>query len=84
MIYDDVERGEEGSSLDNGWSSSEFESYDEQSDCESRGENGLPDAFLRSGPSRSKTHVCSHFTLSLGKCFLATEGARTITDKKGL
>uniref|UniRef100_A0A9J8D5W8 Rho guanine nucleotide exchange factor 10 n=1 Tax=Cyprinus carpio carpio TaxID=630221 RepID=A0A9J8D5W8_CYPCA len=31
MIYDDVEFGEEGgsSSLDNGWSSSEFESYEE-------------------------------------------------------
>ncbi|XP_023663548.2 rho guanine nucleotide exchange factor 10 isoform X1 [Paramormyrops kingsleyae] len=62
MIYDDVERGEEGSSLDNGWSSSEFESYDEQSDCESRGENGLPDAFLRSGPSRSKTHLSQDLT----------------------
>uniref|UniRef100_A0AAR2J368 Rho guanine nucleotide exchange factor 10 n=1 Tax=Pygocentrus nattereri TaxID=42514 RepID=A0AAR2J368_PYGNA len=38
MIYDDVELGEEGgsSSLDNGWSSSEFESYEEGSD----GENG--------------------------------------------
>uniref|UniRef100_W5LHK5 Rho guanine nucleotide exchange factor 10 n=1 Tax=Astyanax mexicanus TaxID=7994 RepID=W5LHK5_ASTMX len=36
MIYDDVELGEEGgsSSLDNGWSSSEFESYDEGSDAE--------------------------------------------------
>uniref|UniRef100_A0A3Q3F5E6 DH domain-containing protein n=1 Tax=Labrus bergylta TaxID=56723 RepID=A0A3Q3F5E6_9LABR len=37
MIYDDVEFGEEGgcnSSLDNGWSSSEFESYDEASDGE--------------------------------------------------
>uniref|UniRef100_A0A7N6B285 DH domain-containing protein n=1 Tax=Anabas testudineus TaxID=64144 RepID=A0A7N6B285_ANATE len=37
MIYDDVELGEEdgcNSSLDNGWSSSEFESYDEASDGE--------------------------------------------------
>uniref|UniRef100_A0A3Q4GMY9 Rho guanine nucleotide exchange factor (GEF) 10 n=1 Tax=Neolamprologus brichardi TaxID=32507 RepID=A0A3Q4GMY9_NEOBR len=45
MIYDDVELGEEGgcnSSLDNGWSSSEFESYDEASDGEGRPENGLP------------------------------------------
>uniref|UniRef100_A0A3B5LTP4 DH domain-containing protein n=1 Tax=Xiphophorus couchianus TaxID=32473 RepID=A0A3B5LTP4_9TELE len=44
MIYDDVELGEEGgcsSSLDNGWSSSEFESYDEASDGEGRPENGL-------------------------------------------
>lgn len=60
MIYDDVEFGEEGcgSSLDNGWSSSEFESYDEQSDGEGRRENGLPDAFMRGKPPQRKTHVC--------------------------
>ncbi|XP_055718872.1 rho guanine nucleotide exchange factor 10-like isoform X2 [Salvelinus fontinalis] len=59
MIYDDVEFGEEGcgSSLDNGWSSSEFESYDEQSDGEGRGENGLPDAFMRGKPPQRKTHM---------------------------
>ncbi|XP_069462192.1 rho guanine nucleotide exchange factor 10 isoform X2 [Ambystoma mexicanum] len=46
MIYDDVENGEEGnSSLDCGWSSSEFESYEEQSDSESK--NGTPISFLR-------------------------------------
>ncbi|KAK5886064.1 hypothetical protein CesoFtcFv8_017141 [Champsocephalus esox] len=53
MIYDDVEFGEEGgcgSSLDNGWSSSEFESYDEASDGEGRAENGLPHAFMRGKP----------------------------------
>ncbi|XP_035235837.1 rho guanine nucleotide exchange factor 10 isoform X2 [Anguilla anguilla] len=57
MIYDDVELGEEGgsSSLDNGWSSSEFESYDEHSDGEGR--NGLPDAFMRGRTPRSKTHM---------------------------
>ncbi|XP_041711314.1 rho guanine nucleotide exchange factor 10 isoform X4 [Coregonus clupeaformis] len=57
MIYDDVEFGEEGcgSSLDNGWSSSEFESYDEQSDGEGHEENGLPDAFMRGKPSQRKT-----------------------------
>ena len=60
MIYDDVELGEQGcgSSLDNGWSSSEFESYDEASDGEGRGENGLPDAFMRGKPPQRKTHVC--------------------------
>uniref|UniRef100_H3DJD1 Rho guanine nucleotide exchange factor 10 n=1 Tax=Tetraodon nigroviridis TaxID=99883 RepID=H3DJD1_TETNG len=50
MIYDDVEVGEEGgcnSSLDNGWSSSEFESYDENSDGEGCPENGVPHAFMR-------------------------------------
>ncbi|KAK1341709.1 hypothetical protein QTO34_016457 [Cnephaeus nilssonii] len=48
MIYDDVENGDEGgnSSLEYGWSSSEFESYGEQSDSEGR--NGVPRSFLRS------------------------------------
>lgn len=48
MIYDDVENGHEGgnSSLEYGWSSSEFESYEEQSDSECR--NGVPRPFLRS------------------------------------
>lgn len=62
MIYDDVELGEEGggnSSLDNGWSSSEFESYDEASDGEGRPENGMPHAFMRGKPPQRKTHVCT-------------------------
>ncbi|XP_036694720.1 rho guanine nucleotide exchange factor 10 isoform X5 [Balaenoptera musculus] len=48
MIYDDVENGDGGgnSSLEYGWSSSEFESYGEQSDSESRA--GAPQPFLRS------------------------------------
>lgn len=48
LIYDDVENGDEGgdSSPEHGWSSSEFESYEEQSDPESR--NGVPGSFLRS------------------------------------
>ncbi|XP_056151253.1 rho guanine nucleotide exchange factor 10 isoform X2 [Lampris incognitus] len=60
MIYDDVELGEEGgcsSSLDNGWSSSEFESYDEASDGEGRPENGLPHAFMRGKPPQRKNHM---------------------------
>lgn len=72
MIYDDVELGEEGgcnSSLDNGWSSSEFESYDEASDGEGRPENGLPHAFMRGKPPQRKTHVCitiiSHPSVSI-------------------
>lgn len=63
MIYDDVELGEEGgggnSSLDNGWSSSEFESYDEASDGDGRPENGMPHAFMRGKPPQRKTHVCT-------------------------
>lgn len=55
MIYDDVENGEEGgnSSLECGWSSSEFESYEEQSDAECGG--GVPRPFLRSS---HKKQVC--------------------------
>ena len=62
MIYDDVELGEDGgggSSLDAGWSSSEFESYDEASDGEGRPENGMPHAFMRGKPPQRKTHVCT-------------------------
>ncbi|XP_028622235.1 rho guanine nucleotide exchange factor 10 isoform X2 [Grammomys surdaster] len=48
MLYDDVENGNEGgnSSPEYGWSSSEFESYEEPSDSE--GKNGIPRSFLRS------------------------------------
>lgn len=82
MIYDDVENGDEGghSSLEYGWSSSEFESYEEQSDSESR--SGVPRSFLR-GDHRKQAGVpavcwgtaCSHgrvasFMLSLHNCFL--------------
>ncbi|XP_037550995.1 rho guanine nucleotide exchange factor 10 [Nematolebias whitei] len=65
MIYDDVELGEEGgcsSSLDNGWSSSEFESYDETSDGESHAENGLPHAFMRGKPPQKKIHLSQDLT----------------------
>lgn len=56
MIYDDVENGGEGgnSSLEYGWSSSEFESYEEPSDSE--GKNGIPRSFLR---SNHKKQVCA-------------------------
>ncbi|XP_074847291.1 rho guanine nucleotide exchange factor 10 isoform X2 [Carettochelys insculpta] len=52
MIYDDVENGDEGgnSSLEYGWSSSEFESYEEQSDSECK--NGIPSSFLRGSHKR--------------------------------
>ncbi|CAL8285872.1 unnamed protein product [Lota lota] len=68
MIYDDVELdGEEeggggGSSLDAGWSSSEFESYDEASDGEGRPENGMPHAFMRGKPPQRKTHLSQDLT----------------------
>ncbi|XP_053566340.1 rho guanine nucleotide exchange factor 10 isoform X2 [Bombina bombina] len=59
MIYDDVENGEDGgnSSLDYGWSSSEFESYEEQSDSESK--HGIPSSFLR---GNNKRHLSQDLT----------------------
>ncbi|XP_043398275.1 rho guanine nucleotide exchange factor 10 isoform X3 [Chelonia mydas] len=52
MIYDDVDNGDEGgnSSLEYGWSSSEFESYEEQSDPECK--DGIPSSFLRGNHKR--------------------------------
>ncbi|KAM5311299.1 rho guanine nucleotide exchange factor 10 isoform 4-T8 [Glossophaga mutica] len=56
LIYDDVENGDEGgnSSLECGWSSSEFESYEEQSDSECK--NGVPGSFLRSSHRKQLSH----------------------------
>lgn len=36
MIYEEVQRSGESGLIDNGWGSSEFESYDEQSDSETK------------------------------------------------
>lgn len=36
MIYEDVQKDDGGADADNGWSSSEFESYEEQSDSEAK------------------------------------------------
>ncbi|XP_067877863.1 rho guanine nucleotide exchange factor 10 isoform X3 [Heterodontus francisci] len=59
LIYDDVEHGDEAatSSLDYGWSSSEFESYEEQSDGESKSENGIPNSFLQGKSHKNKIHL---------------------------
>ncbi|XP_023558395.1 rho guanine nucleotide exchange factor 10 isoform X12 [Octodon degus] len=56
MVYDDVENGEQGgnSSVEYGWSSSEFESYEEQSDSECR--NGVPRSFLRGSHKKQLSH----------------------------
>ncbi|EGV97118.1 rho guanine nucleotide exchange factor 10 isoform X5 [Cricetulus griseus] len=61
MIYDDVENGDEGgnSSLEYGWSSSEFESYEEQSDSECK--NGIPRSFLRSSHKKQLSHDLTRF-----------------------
>lgn len=67
MIYDDVENGDEGgnSSLEYGWSSSEFESYEEQSDSECK--NGVPRSFLR---SNHKKQVCVQSVCLRDRMFL--------------
>lgn len=61
MIYDDVENGDEGgnSSLEYGWSSSEFESYEEQSDSECK--NGIPSSFLRGSHRRQVCNLMTAF-----------------------
>uniref|UniRef100_A0A8C7BET0 Rho guanine nucleotide exchange factor 10 n=1 Tax=Neovison vison TaxID=452646 RepID=A0A8C7BET0_NEOVI len=61
MVYDDVENGEEGgnSSVECGWSSSEFESYEEQSDSECK--NGVPRSFLRSSHRKQLSHDLARF-----------------------
>uniref|UniRef100_A0A8C8LPT3 Rho guanine nucleotide exchange factor 10 n=1 Tax=Oncorhynchus tshawytscha TaxID=74940 RepID=A0A8C8LPT3_ONCTS len=78
MIYDDVEFGEEGcgSSLDNGWSSSEFESYDEQSDGEGQGENGLPDL------SQDLTRLKEHYEKKMKDLMANTVGAVVLQQIK--
>ena len=52
MIYEDVQRDSRPAEANNGWSSSEFESYDEQSDNEAK----LP-AKSKVRPGRSKQFV---------------------------
>uniref|UniRef100_A0A3P9QF42 Rho guanine nucleotide exchange factor 10 n=1 Tax=Poecilia reticulata TaxID=8081 RepID=A0A3P9QF42_POERE len=79
MIYDDVELGEEGgcsSSLDNGWSSSEFESYDEASDGEDRPENGLPHL------SQDLTRLKEHYEKKMKELMASTVGAVELQQLK--
>uniref|UniRef100_A0A3Q3B5L2 Rho guanine nucleotide exchange factor 10 n=1 Tax=Kryptolebias marmoratus TaxID=37003 RepID=A0A3Q3B5L2_KRYMA len=79
MIYDDVEVSEEGgcsSSLDNGWSSSEFESYDEASDGESRPENGLPNL------SQDLTRLKEHYEKKMKDLMASTVGTVELQQLK--
>lgn len=75
MIYDDVENGDEGgnSSLEYGWSSSEFESYEEQSDSECK--NGVPRSFLR---SNHRQQVCAQPPREAGRLVLAQDGLQML------
>uniref|UniRef100_A0A9J8BIX9 Rho guanine nucleotide exchange factor 10 n=1 Tax=Cyprinus carpio carpio TaxID=630221 RepID=A0A9J8BIX9_CYPCA len=85
MIYDDVEFGEEGgsSSLDNGWSSSEFESYEEASDTENgHGENGLPDAFVRGRLSEDLTRLKEHYERKMRDLMANTVGTVELQQLK--
>ncbi|XP_045142648.1 rho guanine nucleotide exchange factor 10 isoform X2 [Echinops telfairi] len=86
MIYDDVENGDEGgnSSLEYGWSSSEFESYEEQSDSECK--NGIPRSFLRSNHRKQLSHDLSrlkaHYEKKLRDLMANTVGAVEIQQLK--
>ncbi|XP_007942626.1 rho guanine nucleotide exchange factor 10 [Orycteropus afer afer] len=86
MIYDDVENGDEGgnSSLEYGWSSSEFESYEEQSDSECK--NGVPRSFLRSNHKRQLSHdltrLKEHYEKKMKDLMANTVGAVEIQQLK--
>ncbi|XP_053142146.1 rho guanine nucleotide exchange factor 10 isoform X3 [Hemicordylus capensis] len=86
MIYDDVENGEEGgnSSLEYGWSSSEFESYEEQSDSECK--NGMPSPFLRGNHRKQLSHdltrLKEHYEKKMKDLMANTVGAVEIQQLK--
>ncbi|NWI16715.1 ARHGA factor, partial [Crypturellus soui] len=86
MIYDDVENGDDGgnSSLDYGWSSSEFESYEEQSDSECK--NGIPSSFLRGNHKRHLSHdltrLKEHYEKKMRDLMANTVGAVEIQQLK--
>uniref|UniRef100_A0A8C2RSV1 Rho guanine nucleotide exchange factor 10 n=1 Tax=Capra hircus TaxID=9925 RepID=A0A8C2RSV1_CAPHI len=86
MIYDDVENGDEGghSSLEYGWSSSEFESYEEQSDSESR--SGVPRSFLRGDHRKQLSHdltrLKEHYERKMRELMANTVGAVEIQQLK--
>uniref|UniRef100_A0A3P9JIR0 Rho guanine nucleotide exchange factor 10 n=1 Tax=Oryzias latipes TaxID=8090 RepID=A0A3P9JIR0_ORYLA len=79
MIYDDVEFGEErgcSSSPDNGWSSSEFESYDEASEGEGGPENGLPNL------SQDLTRLKEHYEKKMKELMANTVGTVELQQLK--
>ncbi|XP_019524290.1 PREDICTED: rho guanine nucleotide exchange factor 10 isoform X3 [Hipposideros armiger] len=86
MVYDDVENGDEGgnSSLEYGWSSSEFESYEEQSDSECK--NGVPRSFLRSNHKKQLSHdltrLKEHYEKKMKDLMANTVGAVEIQQLK--
>ncbi|XP_025788787.1 rho guanine nucleotide exchange factor 10 [Puma concolor] len=86
MIYDDVENGDEGgnSSLEYGWSSSEFESYEEQSDSECK--NGVPRSFLRSNHRKQLSHdltrLKEHYERTMRALMASTVAATEIQQLK--
>uniref|UniRef100_F6VLV6 Rho guanine nucleotide exchange factor 10 n=1 Tax=Ornithorhynchus anatinus TaxID=9258 RepID=F6VLV6_ORNAN len=86
MIYDDVENGEGGgnSSLEYGWSSSEFESYEEQSDSECK--TGIPSSFLRGSHKKQLSHdlnrLKEHYEKKMKDLMATTVGAVEIQQLK--
>ncbi|KAJ6665917.1 hypothetical protein lerEdw1_001389 [Lerista edwardsae] len=86
MIYDDVENCDEGgnSSLEYGWSSSEFESYEEQSDSECK--NGVPSSFVRGNHRKQLSHdltrLKEHYERKMKDLMANTVGAVEIQQLK--
>nr|XP_033794021.1 rho guanine nucleotide exchange factor 10 isoform X2 [Geotrypetes seraphini] len=85
-IYDDVENGEgdRNGSFDSVWSSSEFESYDEQSDSECK--NGVPISFLRGNKKRhlsqDLTRLKEHYEKKMKDLVTSTVGTVEIQQIK--
>nr|KAF6427154.1 Rho guanine nucleotide exchange factor 10 [Rousettus aegyptiacus] len=86
MLYDDVENGDEAgnSSLEDGWSSSEFESYGEQSDSECK--NGVPRPFLRGGHKKQLSHdlarLKEHYEKKMKELVASTVGSAEMQQLK--
>ncbi|NXG69204.1 ARHGA factor, partial [Baryphthengus martii] len=86
IIYDDVENGDDGgnNSLEYEYSSSEFESYEEQSDSECK--NGIPSSFLRGNHKRHLSHdltrLKEHYEKKMRDLMASTVGAVEIQQLK--
>ncbi|NXN97525.1 ARHGA factor, partial [Rhinopomastus cyanomelas] len=83
VIYDDVENDDGSSSLEYGWSSSEFESYEEQGDSECK--TGIPTSFVPSNNkafSHDLTRLKEHYEKKIKDLMANTMGAAEIQQLK--
>lgn len=70
MIYEDVQRDSAPMNADNGWSSSEFESYDEQSDNESKQPTRSKVALVCVSVCGCMSNMCVYRTQIIPLCLL--------------